>query len=157
MSALGSWVRWPREHPHLPDSLAARRGHVTDCGQWAVSGSGQGPQRASDTLRSPPSSAVATGAQSCGWSGRRAAWKPRPSGNTCGALTARGWFEAQPGLSGLREDEEGSQPCPWKSSRGVLPPLRGQCSAGLAPKLCPLHSKQVQNLTDRVGVLEECI
>lgn len=130
---------------------------MTDCGQWAVSGSGQGPRRASDTLRSPPF-------LGCGHGGPEL-WLERPAG--CVEASAVGGTLVDPLQRevGLKRSlaypayvrmRKGVSHAPGKAAVASCLHCAGS-AAGLAPKLCPLHRKQVQNLTDRVGVLEECI
>lgn len=100
---------------------------MTDCGQWGVSGSGQGPRGACDALRCPPPPL---------WPPRTGEVAERPEG--CVGRTLVGLLVCSAAwLILLREDVEKSRPRRWKSCR-LVPPvlspswLRG---AGLAPDL----------------------
>lgn len=102
-----------------------------------LSASGLRFRRAGATLPRPPSSAVASEAPRCGWSGRRTAPEPRPSGEPVwtpygqGLVCTAAWLT----LTDMRTWKGMDSPAPGKAACGPRLCCRGQGGAGLAPKL----------------------
>lgn len=89
------------------------------------------PRRAGATLPRPPSSAVASEAPRCGWSGRRTAPEPRVDALRPGV----GLYRSLAHPDGHEDVEGNDSRAPGKAACGPRLCCRGQGSAGLAPKL----------------------